>query len=226
MSRRRRKGRSKRLAGQHHTPADIASVTRSDLTSRIVSRRIPRSEEYRTYFGRSLDMVRIENAIRRAEAGLMTELTDLETESLGFDPHTLSCAVKRFGAIPSLDWNLTPAKGPDIDPKLAQLAHDVVRQNLHGIPCFGERLYDLTWGEYDGRSALEIHWDYRRHKWPWAVGALEWIHPRRLNFDQQRDLQLIDTWHERGEFASYGLRLADAPGKFLWWMPRLFREYP
>jgi phage gp29-like protein len=206
--------------------ADLANVTRQDLRSRVVPRNIPQSEEYRTYFGRSLDMARIENAIRRAECGIMAEITDLTSESLSLDPHILSCAVKRFGAIPALDWTLTPASGPDVDPELAQDIADHCRGNLERIPCFGERLYDLVWAEFDGRAALELHWDFRSSKQPWWLSALEWIHPRRLSFNQQRDLQLIDTWRERGNFVSDGFRLADVPGKFLWWLPRLFREYP
>ncbi len=204
----------------------VREITISDLRRRIVPRRLPRSEEYRTYYGRSLDMARIEYAIRQAECGQMVAITDLESETLSLDGHVQALAVKRFGAIQSTPWGLTPAKGPDIDAGLAEELADLVRAQLTQIPCFGERLYDLAWAEYDGRGAHEIQWEQRPGRDPWWVRQLDWIHPRRLSFDRARDLRLIDTWQQTGNFADDGLRLADVPGKFIWWLPRLFREYP
>lgn len=204
----------------------VRDITISDLRRRIVPRRLPASEQYRTYYGRSLDMARIEYAIRQAEFGFMVPITDLESETLSLDGHVQALAVKRFGAIQSVPWGLTPAKGPGIDPALAEECHDIVHAQLTQIPCFGERLYDLAWAEYDGRGALEIQWDQRPGNVPWWVEGLDWIHPRRLSFDQRRDLRLIDTWRSVGNFIEQGFRLADAPAKFIWWMPRLFREYP
>ncbi len=63
-------------------------MTLNDLKRRVVSKRIPKSEEYRTYFGRSLDMARIENAIRHAEFGHMVAITDLESETLSLDGYS------------------------------------------------------------------------------------------------------------------------------------------
>lgn len=210
---------------EHHKPADIATASHSDLVTRIVSRRLPVSEEYRTYFGRSLDVARIEVAIQRANVGYMVDMTDLGSEAVSLDPHVQSCLGKRFGTIQATDWSVTPASGPGIDKAFARELAIFARQRIERIPCFGERLYDLAWAEFDGRAAHEIHWEFTAEKQPWHIRELGWVHPRRLSFDQARSLQVIDTWQPRG-FVEQGVRIADHPGKFLWWQPRLFREYP
>ena len=84
----------------------------------------------------------------------------------------------------------------------------------------------MAWAEFDGRGAQELHWDFRAGPRPWWLRELSWIHPRRLSFDQQRDLVLIDTTSPPANFIPHGLRLGEHPAKFWWWMPRLFREYP
>ena len=211
---------------EHQTPAELASVSVADLRRAVLPSHVPQQEQYRTYYGRSLDMARIENAIRQAEHGVMVYLTDLEGESLSIDPHVNSCATKRFGGIQALDWTLTPASGPDIDKGLATELCDLTRANLERIPCFGERLYDMAWAEFDGRAAQEIHWDYRAGRDPWWIRELGWIHPRRLSFDQERNLVVIDTTAPPSDFIPRGERLVDHPAKFWWWCPRLFREYP
>lgn len=224
---RRRRGVPKRLASSQTKPTDVAAA-RGAIRKRILGPKIPRSEEYRTRFGRSLDLSRIESALRDADRGYMVRLTDLERETISLDAHALSLCTKRFGAIQALDYVVTPASGPGIDKKLATAIADEVREQLRCIPSLGARLRNLAWGAFDGRAALEVHWDYApyRKAAPWRASGLEWIHPRRLSFNQCRDLLVIDTLGGRSDFSDAGLRLADYPGKFIWWLPQLFDEYP
>lgn len=198
-----------------------------DLQKRIVPKRIPDQEQYRRYYGRTLDVRRVEAAIQDANYGLMVDLCDLESESLGMDPHLLSVCGKRFGNLQAVDWAIEPAKGPDVDKKLAAEIADITRNQLLRVPDFEDRLYDLAWSLFDGRGAMEVHWDYTTGGGePWRLRSLEWIHPRRLSFGPERELLLIDTSRPSGNFIQHGLPLRDFPGKFVWWKPRLFREYP
>lgn len=204
----------------------LTVVPEQSLRRRVVPKRIPRDEQYRTYYGRALDVRRIEAAIQDANFGLMTDLADLESESLALDPHLNSVLVKRFGNLQAVDWSIEPASGPNIDPVLAQRIADETRAQLLTIPSFEESIYDLAWALFDGRGALEIMWDFQTGRAPWRVTGLEWVHPRRLAFGPERELLLIDTTSARGNFVEQGLPLHDLPGKFIWWKPRLFREYP
>ena len=169
----------------------------------------------------------IESAIIQADNGVMVQLCDLESEVLGLDPHLSSLLAKRFGSVQCLDYDLELPTGPDVDKREAKDISESVRQALNTIPFFNERIYDLLWGLYDGRAALEIEWQhYPQRRFPWQPCELRWIHPRRLSFGPQRELRLIDTFQARGDFVPQGIAIDDHPGKFLWWMPRLFREYP
>lgn len=211
-------------AFEPHPPDTYLSV--ADLQRQIVPSRLPASESYRRYYGRSLDLALIENAIRAAEAGYMADLTDLENETGSFDPNLSSLLAKRFGVVPAFDWSVTPKTGNGVPRKEAQDVADACEQALRGLNFLDERIYDLCWANYHGRAALENHWEQRPGPWRWWPVALEWIHPRRLSFGPERELRLVDTWRRTGNFAEDGLALRDFPGKFVEWMPRLFASYP
>jgi phage gp29-like protein len=205
---------------------DLDHISVAALRTLMVPPELPISEQYRTYYGRGLNMARIESAIRDAECGLMVDLCDLETESLGLDPHLSGILGKRFGSLSCLDWDLTPAQGEDIEKGRAELYANEVRSQLTNIPNISGRIYDLAWGLFDGRSALEIYWERMAGPVPWVATGLGWVHPRRLSYGPERELFLIDTFNRVGSFQPVGIRLDDYPGKFLTWQPRLFREYP
>jgi SPP1 gp7 family putative phage head morphogenesis protein len=221
---------------------DLKGASAADMRRTFISARLPSSENYRQYYGKSVDMGRIENAIINADLGMMVDLCDIESESMAIDPMLSGLLIKRFGQIAMADWELTPAQGPDLDKKEAVRICNEVRSDLVAIPNFSDRLYDLGWASFDGRAALENHWAERHtigwrssvsggasrplHSTRWVPECLEWVHPRRLSFGPSRELRLIDTWAVRGNFVPQGLALRDYPGKFIEWCPRLFREYP
>lgn len=193
----------------------------------LFSKGLPESEKYRAYHGRLLDMNRIEDALKQAELGIMVDLTDLESESITMDPHVLSVSGKRFGSIRTREYVIKPATGPELDKAHAKEVADAFRDAMRMLRGFRAALYDLAWGLFDGRSALEIDWAYLPgSRTPWVPAGLGWIHPRRLGIGTQRELRVIDTAQRSTFYQDSGEALADIPGKFIWWMPRLFREYP
>ena len=201
-------------------------VDAAELRRVMIPAKLPRAERYRTIFGRSVDLGRIQSALLQADGGVMVELTDLESEMMSLDPHLSAIMRKRVGGIQSLPWRIDPASGAGVDPDLAEEIADVVRQQLMAIPRFTERLVDLAWATFYNRAALEIHWVIQSGKIRWRPKSLEWVHPRRLAFGPERELRLISTFRRRGDFVEQGFALRDFPGKFITWQPRLFNEYP
>jgi phage gp29-like protein len=202
----------------HIDPAAIARA--------FVSKRVPRSEQWRTHFGRSLTPARIDSAIRDAADGFMTDLTDAGAESILIDPHLASVLQKRFGSISQVDWDITPSQADGIDKQKALEIANVVRSQIAQIPAFRQALHDLAWGHWNGRAALEIHWDRRfTGRAQYQVAELSWIHPRRLTFGPERELRVIDPSWSVGQFQPVGLDTRVAC-KFIKFVPRLFDEYP
>ena len=197
-----------------------------DLTKMWIKQTMPVSEKYRSYFGRATDMNRLEASLRQADDGFMVQLCDLESEILSLDPHLSGLLAKRFGTISSTDWELVPPKGPDVDVKAAKEIAEKVGQDLAAIPFFEEALYDMLWSLYDGRAAMETNWQMTTGRYRWRPVELRWVHPRRISFGPRRELRIIDPWRTSGNFGTDGFAMDEIPGKFIWWAPRLFREYP
>lgn len=188
--------------------------------------RLPRSENYRTYYGRSLNLQRIEVAIRHANIGHMRDLTDMSRETLSIDGHASSVLGKRLNRVMALPWRVEAATGVGVDLERARDYAKAVEGMLKGIRSFKQRLKDLSWSVFDGRAVLEIEWRYVGGEWPWQVRDLHWVHPRRLSFGQDRDLRIVDSFHDTSDFRDIGYRLEEVPYKFIRETPRLFGDYP
>lgn len=184
---------------------------------------IPVNEQYRPHFGRSLDLDKIDAAIRMANIGIMARLTDLSRETIALDGHVLALLQKRLNRITALDWTIEPATGPGIDEGRAKDYAAQVRENIAMIPNFRDRLCDLAWGVFDGRAAGEIEW--MRLGQNWAVRDLHWIHPRRLSFGPDRDLRVVDPMRQTGGFTDVGFAIECVPYKFVTFRPRMFGDY-
>jgi phage gp29-like protein len=196
------------------------------LRKQLFAGRLPWSEKYRNYYGAAMDLERIEASLRMAEVGIMVELADLGREALRYDPHVSGVAPKRFGAIRSLPWTVTPAAGPDVDKKLAVELADELRAVVEQMRGFRQALYDIAWGVFDGRAALEIDWQWFGGRSPYKPVALDWIHPRRLGYGPNRELRVIETFMRVGWFEPVGYDLGEIPGKFITWTPRYWSDYP
>lgn len=219
--------RAKRTAQAAGT--NPGGITVGDLYQAIFSERVPESELYRTRYGRGTTLATIDQALQAAELGYMVSLTDLSSETLLLDTHLTSCVGKRFGAIKACDWDLSPAQGIGIDKTEAGEMSDFVRARIAAIPHFKQAIYDLAWGLYHGRAALETKWsrafeDGRLVHFP---TALQWIHPRRLFFGPERELRSFpETTPLFSGFHTQGVALRDYRHQFIQFLPRLFNEYP
>jgi phage gp29-like protein len=203
----------------------------SALRQTLIRREVPEDEMYRRTFGRSLDLDVIKNCLEGANVGYMVDLCDLESESMAMDPHLSGTLAKRFGQVMTADFDVTPPKGlTGTDKKWAEIAADQNRKTLQRLPDFRQTLYDIAWAIFDGRSAMEVHWleatGAGRDEFRWRPFDLSWIHPRRLSFGPARELRVIDPMRGVSYFRpENGWALEDFPGKFVWYKPRLFREY-
>ncbi len=204
--------------------ADLAQVNYSALRKAIFPV-VPQSELYRQHYGRGLNMARIESAISQAEFGMMQDLTDLSAETTAIDPHLSSTLAKRFGALSAIDYDLTPAQGEGIDKAKALAICNRERRNIAKIRGFRQAIYQLAWGRFHGRAALETHWGFGSGG-EWAARSLGWIHPRRLSFGPERELRVVDAFQRIGYFQPAGFDLREMPGKFITWTPQTFCEYP
>ena len=208
-------------------PGVQARIDATALRKKIFTGRgnLPWSEKYRTYYGRALDLDRIENALRAAQVGIMVDMSDLSREALAMDPHLNSVAPKRFGKLRSADYSITPAVDPELDKRTATEIADMVRAKVAAIRGFRQSIYDLAWGVFDARAALEIDWRITGGRFPCSIASLDWIHPRRLGYGPDRELRVIETFLRVGWFEPVGTALDDIPGKFCTWMPRMFADY-
>ena len=207
----------------------VQGQSASELRRRLIPSRVPPSEVYRRHYGSGVNMGQIENALLMAERGIMAPLTDLENESLALYPHGNSVLLKRFGKLASLEWSLTPAKGKRVDKVLAQDICDGITDNLQALPNFRANLRMIAWALFHGRSGHELFWDYRTAIMPdmrWRLDGMEWINARRLSWGHERELRLIDAWHQVGNFQEVGWALRDYPMKFAAWSPQMFAGYP
>jgi SPP1 gp7 family putative phage head morphogenesis protein len=207
----------------------IRSTATPDELKRLIYQQPPRSEEWRTYYGRSLNLDRIEIAIRNAQAGYMKDLTDLSRETCALDPHLTAVLNKRFNAIAAAPWDVIPAEGPGVDPGTAKLYAEIVREQILKIEKFAQGIRQLAWGLFDARAALETQWVLRepdKRGVTWYAAELSWIHPRRLHFGPRRELRLSDDNYLGGGFVPLGLELDALWPKFVQFKPQLFGEYP
>lgn len=201
--------------------------------------RVPRTQNARTQYGRGLDLDIIDKAIRSAASGNMVALTDLGREAvLSLDGHTTGVLQKRLNRAGAIDWMVVANSGigqQNFDHGLASERADFVRAQLMRIPFFRERLMDISWSTWDNRAALETQWEIGRGSVAgdsnlatgWRSVDLHWIHPRRLSFDQNRDVVVMDEGTEgrATDFRPKGYRLDDNPEKFIISTPRLFNDY-
>jgi phage gp29-like protein len=228
-------------AQQYQPPDDPPSVPIKVLNSTI-SDPGNANQAQRNIFGAGISMEGIYSALLQANKGSMRQLTDLSRETVDTDPHLASILQKRFGAVSTLPWEVRPAEGFGVDKERAMFYATLVREQLNNLQNFQQVINQLAWGLFDGRAALE-------HKWGNVVApvkspfgamtlvllAIEWIHPRRINFGPSREMRITDETRgiSSGSFSEEGLSLDDEDlkdnrlwRKFISWTPQLFGEYP
>lgn len=222
------KGKRRRGGGLAATSAlPTQAVNTGVLAREFFGERIPKSENYRRYLGKNLDLQQIEYSIKQATFGFMRPITDLSRETLNFDGHLASLLQKRLNRLAALSWDLTPAASDEIteiNQDRAEYYAAFVRSQLKQIPSFRDAIVDLAWGTWDARAASELDWAWFRKAW--NVVGINWIHPRRLSFGPFRDLRVVDAERDMGSFRDDGFALEQVPYKFIHYRPRLFCDYP
>lgn len=199
------------------------------LQREIFGKFVPPSEYFnRIYTGRNIDLNRIEQAIRQADVGLMTALTDLGRESRDVDPAFAGIVNKRIDTVAFAEVSFTPPKTDS--PKEAGEAKrfaTIVEQHIRKIRKLRSAMKRSQYAIFDGRSALEVQWEYRTTgPVTWAPVELGWIHPARLCFDEKRRIRVVERHTQTGYFKPVGPCLEELPGKFIARKASLFCDYP
>ena len=197
------------------------------LLKTLFADKIPRHENWRNYYGRALDMQRIEVALLLASDGIMVDIADVLREQMIFDPHWNQLAQKRFGKLKCADYTVAPRlMEGKADRKIALEMTAMVRAKIAGIRNFRQAVYDLAWGYFDNRAAVEVIWSWSGGKFPCSPTSLDWLHPRTLGYGQNRDLRIVDTSNISGWFSEIDTFPLDEPyGKFIAFTPRVFGDY-
>lgn len=212
-------------------------IPREVMTNEIFAATLDARREDRRRFGRSLSMDAIESALRAAYRGSMRNLTDILRETIETDPHLGSVLNKRFGAVANLPWDVQPASGTGIDRDKAMFYAEVCRQQLRNMHSLRKNLAQLAWALFDGRACLEVQWielttgmgasSPQFGMTTIGIEEMDWIHPRRLSFGSQREIRIQpENVNFSGDFSNTGIDVRSLPGKFIWWTPQLFGEYP
>ena len=205
-----------------------APVNPGLLMQQLFAGRIPKSENERPHYGKLLDLMRIDWALRAAEHGRMAAITDISREQLQYDGHLSGVLNKRLNRLAALPWDVQPASGEALgsrfNEKKAEFYASFVRAQLDLLPRFRSAITQLGWAIYDNRAAQELDWRYQWRQW--NLVGLNWIHPRRLSFGPHRDVRVIDTRMENGDFRDLGFELQRYPYKFVVYTPQLWNDYP
>jgi phage gp29-like protein len=197
----------------------------------------PSIDKYPLVIGPGLSLTYISAIFRLSLIGYRQQYVDLLEEMLEKDPGAFSVLSKRVLGVSGGRVELTPAKAEagSADEKLAQEVSDTCTAMLASIPDLGSHLSSLAWAAYYAISGLETHWV--RDGAGWYPERLSFVHSRRLAYPVAGSWDLY-VWDQGGvlpgsyygESATnskvFGLRVADAPGKFIIHAPQIRGSYP
>jgi phage gp29-like protein len=197
----------------------------------------PTVDRWPILLGSHLSLQYLASVYRIAQYGYRQQYVDALDELLERDPHTQQAFAQRTLAVAGGKVELTPATDPN--PKSARakraavIAEDLQRR-VDAIPSRTQALYALTFAAlYYGAGSSEIHYDVGANGW--NVTGLGFIHSRRIAWPDQNDWS-AHIWDQGavnplliGLYPTesfFGLRIKDAPGKFLLHTPTHRADYP
>jgi phage gp29-like protein len=198
----------------------------------------PLVDRYPTVVGSQLSFSYIATVARLCTTGYRQQAVDLWRELLEQDLHLASVLQKRILSVSNGKFEILPADLEEDDPDydLAEQCAVMVRKEVSRIPDFTTSLATLLWAIYYAVQAAEIIWT--KDSYGWHVERLEFVHSRRIAWP---DMQSWDAyiWDQGQVFGwnspwgstptnagVFGLRLADWPGKYIFFAPQLFADYP
>lgn len=195
----------------------------------------PTTDKYPVVIGPGLSLQYISTIFRLSLQGLRQQYVDLLDELLDKDLHAYSIISKRVTAIATGVVQLTPSDGGSA---LSEEIASFCQKAINAIPDLMQQLAQLSWATFYAVVGNEIHWG--RDGRTWFPERLSFIHSRRLSFPAPSswDLYLWDQGATlpngpslsrplvRTKPQSYGLRIADFPGKFIIHAPQIRGNYP
>ena len=198
----------------------------------------PLVDRYPTVTGGQVSFQYVASIARLCTVGYRQQAVDLWRELLEQDPHLSSVLLKRISTVANGRFEITPFELEEDheDYELSNECCEMVRREVGRIPNLVQAFVNLLWGIYYGCTAAEIIWT--RDPEGWHVDRLEFVHSRRLAWP---DMQSWDAyiWDQGQVFGwnspwgstptnagVFGLRICDWPGKFVFFAPQLFGDYP
>lgn len=229
-----------------NTPARVAQPIEQPVDDRALAP-WPLIDRSPIVIGPGLSLTYVSSIFRLSLSGYRAEYVDLLDELLEKDPHTFSRVQSRVLVVADARIACTPpvlpADAPKSDVKLAEKIALHAESALRAIPLFRQHLVDLGWALYYAIVGLEVHWGVERDG-SWVPRRLSLVHSRRLSYPASGswDLYVWDQgpvlpWQWFGQAPtnrvgagpnglSFGLRVADYPGKFIVHAPKLRGDYP
>lgn len=187
--------------------------------------------------GSNLSLQYLASVYRTCQNGYRQQYVDALDELLERDPHTQSVLAQRVLAVAGGHVELTAAKVPESENVRSLRAHKIredLQRRIDAIPARTQAFYGLLFSAlYYGAGANEIHYDVGAAGW--NVTGLGFIHSRRIAWPDQNDWS-AHIWDQGavmpltiGLYPTenfFGLRVKDAPGKFLLHTPTHRADYP
>jgi phage gp29-like protein len=188
----------------------------------------PQIDKYPIIQGSNVTFAYIHSVMRLALTGYRSQMVDLLSEMMDQEPHGFSSVSKRAVAIAGARVELTSP--PDLSESEQAKAEEIAKActaMIRKIPHRAARFMNLAWGIYFGVSGCEVMW---KRGVGWEVDSLSFIHSRRLAYPDPTDWAL-HIWdqgmpQQSMPLGTFGIRVADYPGKFLIHSPSLRGEYP
>jgi phage gp29-like protein len=194
----------------------------------------PLNDRQPIVIGPGLSLNYVSAVFRLSIVGYRQQYVDLLEELLEKDPHAYSVVSKRVLGVAGGRLELTPAECPagSNDAALAQEISDRCTEMLKDIPDLTQHLAALSWATYYAIVGAETHWQ-RDGLTGFIPDRLSFIHSRRLSYPVSNswdlyiwDLGAVLPGQNARTNGSYGLRVADAPGKFIIHAPQIRGTYP
>jgi len=192
----------------------------------------------RGYFGSSLDMEHIEQAMYAVRRGVMHYAMDLIRESLWNAPAVRTMIYRRVAQVASMQWDIIPAETDnDADKTRAEEYAALVRRVFRRATgtrgpenscSFRDLLFYLMSAVLDGRAAAQVNYEsvVGEKNMRWAVTGFSWIHPSRLAYGPMRELRIIERYVQTGMYTAIGPALNTLPHRFVTHHARLGADYP
>lgn len=192
----------------------------------------PSSDKYPIVIGPGLSLAYISAIFRLSLNGYRSQYVDLLDEMLEKDPNAFSVLSKRVTSLCTGTIQLVPARKDD---PISKEICDVCTEQIACIPDLMQHIAMLSWATYYAMVGLETHW--ARDGQTWFPERLSFIHSRRLAFPVSGswDLYVWDSGDAVSDLSPRsalakrsvrGIRIADAPGKFIIHSPQIRGNYP